>query len=387
MASCEQLRTMRSRRSIACLTFLALLLVSCSNGLTTDTDLSQSTGAQAPGAQLEDERPIGPDEPGSQISPEYSLESSNSDWPCLSVEVTGIDVELPAVETLGAIESWIAVDEIQATHIDSFGYLVAAVSPASSAPDGLIVPKWLPLYQESLGARHAGLLLGRIDPETATHVLIRADDGGLTLLDRCETMDAGMGQLDQFGSRLSPSLSGSAVLAALVEGGPAADELRAGLEQHFSRQPPDWRAQDPLARIVDEEETPPDVLATLDDATIRVWIPEAWHGSVDAVICTRIDLGWNECAALDMLEELARTGGALEMYGYVPNEGVATVTISLLNGTGSLDGPRLDLGSIQVRAADTPADGVAADVVLASDTTPDRLLGGAPFDVQLTELG
>lgn len=62
-----------------------------------------------------------------------------------------------------------------------------------------------------------------------------------------------------------------------------------------------WIDTPPDQRVLDPEEAPADVLSELELVDITLDLSEAWR-TLDAVICTRTALGWNECARLDLIE-------------------------------------------------------------------------------------
>lgn len=61
-----------------------------------------------------------------------------------------------------------------------------------------------------------------------------------------------------------------------------------------------WEDLDPSVRILDVEETPADVLRSLDLIEVLVDIPSGWIDISEVAVCTKVpELGLNECAALE----------------------------------------------------------------------------------------
>lgn len=77
-----------------------------------------------------------------------------------------------------------------------------------------------------------------------------------------------------------------------------------------SPQPVAWVDRDPALRILDPEETPPEIFDQLTLVGYQVVVTEAWT-HMNAALCSRIPaLGWNECIPLNQTGTDRLTGTA-----------------------------------------------------------------------------
>ncbi len=104
------------------------------------------------------------------------------------------------------------------------------------------------------------------------------------------------------------------------------------------RPSPSWYELDPSVRLINPDETPPEVMANLMPVSFVVEIPDSWRSLGPYTLCTRIlEIGWNECinlqtaALVDELPGTVKSGLDLEVWvlneAAIVNEPVALVGI------------------------------------------------------------
>ncbi len=104
-------------------------------------------------------------------------------------------------------------------------------------------------------------------------------------------------------------------LDLLYDGSPLLDELiavSAPGEPQAS-----WEDQDPWNRVVDPDETPPEILDALEPFAIGLEVDESLAGALSKAgwgICTRSSMGWNPCVPTELV---------LEGTGPIPLDGFA----------------------------------------------------------------
>jgi len=127
----------------------------------------------------------------------------------------------------------------------------------------------------------------------------------------------------------------------------AADDNALDALQNWMVSPPgiDWVDVPPRDSLIDVEATPSEVLDELTSLQILVDdLPEEWK-SFEAVLCTWMSLGWNECSALDAFDS-----PTFELYGFF-NES-ESFELWLADETADLSDPLALIGIFDAGLAD-----------------------------------
>lgn len=196
-------------------------------------------------------------------------------------------------------------------------------------------------------------------------------DGGFTVMGRCESQAVvrgieryamALGEIDAYGL-FRQIAADDAALAAL---------------ENWIVSPPgiDWVDVPPRDRLIDVEATPPEVLDELTSILILVeGMPEEWK-AFDAVLCTWMSLGWNECTALDAFDK-----PPLELFGYF-NES-ETFELWLADERANLSDPLALIGIFDAGLADE--DGIIRLSVSGSQTSLQELIDDVESGIDVVQ--
>ncbi len=132
--------------------------------------------------------------------------------------------------------------------------------------------------------------------------------------------------------------------------------------------PQSWDELPPRARRLDVAGTPEDVLNSLQQFTLELEVPTEWRGMPLGALCTFVSEGWNECIALQALDQ----SNVASLMGWGrPGETVEVWLVDYINL--GFAAPLALIGTFQLPAA---ADGstVSARVVGGRATTLDEVV-------------
>lgn len=227
--------------------------------------------------------------------------------------------------------------------------------------DWLFSPGMLEVLQ---GRQADSVLVGlgsgaRIGVGYIRNVYVEENDGSVTVAGLCETstaiatamgeysIDMGISSYDL----LRQSATDDEALAAFGEWLRGDDAI-------------DWTDRRPRERLLDVEVTPAAVLDGLEVVTVRLTeVPEAW-GTFDAVVCTWVPLGWNECASFETLE-----AGEISLLAYI--ERGAPIEVWLVDADANLSEP---LGLLSTTTADHDGDSELLFTVTSVETSLNAVL-------------
>jgi len=132
-----------------------------------------------------------------------------------------------------------------------------------------------------------------------------------------------------------------------------------------------WDELDPLTRHVGD--APSSIRESLVDYVLLLEVPKAWIGRDDALLCTRVDIGWNTCVALS-----AMSVEDFESVGAIPLEGLrkpgTPVEVMLLDPSADTTAPSQSVGLVQ--AKEFGEDTVSVRSVLDTTGSPSDALFG-----------
>lgn len=172
------------------------------------------------------------------------------------------------------------------------------VSPANARP-----PTLLPGTRsgvKNLGQKGLRVFVGSADVGDVRATVGLGSDGEFSVLSGSCVDPALTASLNRFATgRIEAGKASSSleVLNQLIKDIGAARADLAAASTRTSATPKPWASLPASARSLDVEQTPPHVLAKLRLVDVTVAIPPAWYGA-RAHVCTRIELGWNECVPL-----------------------------------------------------------------------------------------
>ena len=236
-----------------------------------------------------------------------------------------------------ALEAGWAPDEDRVwVRADAWGDLTT-VDGAEVAPEDLIEFPAVPPFLDELPrvARGAQVLFGLHrrgldhDGKPTTLWLIEVvaleGEGDLTFHWNCggtlgTCTDPQWDEVRAFLAARFPDRPWTETLTLLHTGSPLLDEL---LTASATTERGSWEDEDPWRRVVDPEQTPPEILETLEPFTLDLELDEPLATALSGGgwgVCTRSSMGWNPCVPADLFVE---TGGPVPLDGYaVPGEAV-----------------------------------------------------------------
>lgn len=206
-----------------------------------------------------------------------------------------------------------------------------------------------PRIMQSELTRGAILLLGMTDDGLANVVVSLRPDGSAVFIGPCEFVHTN--QLRQFAD-LRASNTGKVItpvemLRSLVRE-PDGELAKALYRWYEGEAPVPWAERSTDRRILDDEETPPDILATLDRIWVRASFPDSWR-NLPANLCTKTSLGWNGCISLNA----AGGGTQLEVVALaVPGQ---DLEVWLLDSAATISVPLSLLGRIPTKSIQAAA--------------------------------
>jgi len=365
---------------------LAVFTTACSGATATESGgAQQGSGAVAP--EYNELRAVSTDETFTACPPPPA-ERIITPWDASSaIGATRVWVDVPLNLLIDALESG-AQDEVSdvvsyragARAASGITDLRAAASIISLRRASELYDEWLfsPGLQELLRDEKAdtvlvGLGSGAQGPEVGAirNVYIETGNGGFTVVGKCGTTSVIAAGVARYAEAVGAS-SSFELLRSLATSQEALDAFEAWQQGA----PVVWAAAPATQRLLDVEETPVEVLDRLGVITVNIDnAPDEWR-TFEAVICTWVSQGWNECTAFDAGE----SGEPLELLAYVvPGE---PIEVWVLNAEANLSEPLGRLGTFDIDTASQRLD----LSVTSSRTTLAELLSDVASGVAVLEV-
>ncbi len=184
------------------------------------------------------------------------------------------------------------------------------------------------------------------------NVFLEDADGRFTAVGLCETSTVIASGVARYANETNRASY------ALLESMAADESALEAFEAWTSGDPVPWALQPADERLLDVEETPSEVLADFSLITVTLEpLPQEWR-TFDAVVCTKVAQGWNECSAFDADEP----GEDVELLAYA--RAGEDIEVWLLDEDANLTDPIARLGVF--RAAVDMTDGSRLELTVIS---------------------
>lgn len=226
--------------------------------------------------------------------------------------------------------------------------------------------------------RGADIAVGAdVQAEDPTDILVAmSDDGGAAFLGSCH-FERYTEPLAAFAAHDGGG-SPRELLVRLIQGD---EEVATRIGEWSDPAPRRWVDLAPDRRLLDPEETPEEILDELAIVTVAVDVPDHWKDEPES-LCTRVpELGWNECAALDLREPI-------QLNAYVDPR--SPLEVWLLDPLADLrtPGPRVAvITAEQIRQATSASTPLVVLVQLDEDAPTTESLRSGPRRSEPRDLG